>query len=167
LSRPRVYLETSFISYLAAARQQRHSSDVNTAHRQLTSLRWWTQHRGQFELFISEVVSKESATGHPEAVRNRLQLLAFAQILPEVSEIMELAKRLVEPIGPLPRKADADATHIAFASVYECDYLLTWNFKHIANALLQPALYRIVQSYGYQPPILCTPEQLLAGDRDL
>jgi len=67
----------------------------------------------------------------------------------------------------LPRKADADATHIAFASVYECNYLLTWNFKHIANALLQPVLYKIVQSYGYQPPLLCTPEQLLTRYCDL
>ena len=163
---PKVYLESSFISYLASAPQRRNSNDVNTAHRQITSAQWWT-HRDRFELFISEVVSKECGTGHPDAVRNRLQLLAFAKILPEVREIMELAKRLVEPGGPLPSKADADATHIAFASVYECDYLLTWNFKHIANAFLQPALYEIVQSYGYRPPILCTPEQLLAGYRDL
>ncbi len=167
MSPPRVYLETSFISYLAAALQQRNSSDVNTAHRQMVSALWWTKQRDQFELFISEVVSRECAVGHSEAVRHRLELLASAQILPENREIMKLATRLVEPAGPLPRKADADATHIAFASVYECDYLLTWNFKHIANALLQPVLYKIVQSYGYQPSILCTPEQLLTGYRDL
>ena len=162
----RIYLETSFVSYLGTTLQGRHSSDVNTAHRQITSALWWTQHRDQFELFISEVVSRECAIGHPEAVRNRLQILAFAQILPETREIIDLAEQLVEPAG-LPRKAEADATHIAFASVYSCHYLLTWNFKHIANALLQPVLYKIVQSYGYQPTLICTPEQLLAGDRDL
>jgi hypothetical protein len=70
-------------------------------------------------------------------------------------------------MGPLPRKAETDATHIAFASVYGCDYLLTWNFKHLANAFLQPTLNRMVQSYGYSPSFICTPEQLLAGDRDL
>lgn len=167
LSLPRVYLETSFISYLAAALQRHKSSDVNTAHRQMASAQWWTQQGNHFELFISELVSRECAIGHPDAVKSRLRVLASTKILPEIREIMELAKRLVHPMGPLPRKADADATHIAFASVYECDYLLTWNFKHIANALLQPALYKIVESYGYQPPILCTPEQLLTGYGDL
>ena len=77
-----------------------------------------------------------------------------------------MTKRLVEPAGPLPRKAEADATHIAFASVYGCEYLLTWNFKHIANAILQPAVYKIVHSYGYPPSFICTPEQLMAN-RDL
>ena len=164
---PRVYLETSFISYLAAALQQRNSSDVNTAHRQLSSLSWWTRHRERFHLFMSETVLRECSTGHPDAVSHRLQLLAVAERLSNNQEIIELTARLVEPSGPLPRKAEADATHIAFASVYGCDYLLTWNFKHIANALLQPALNKIVQSYGYQPSIICTPEQLVAGYRDL
>jgi hypothetical protein len=163
----RVYLETSFISYLSAALQGRDSSDVHAQHRQDVSALWWEKHRSDFELFISDTVIQECAVGHPDAVRSRLQVLTDLNILPEISEIMELAHRLVEPNGPLPRKAGADATHIAFASVYECNYLLTWNFKHIANALLQPVLYKIVQSYGYQQPILCTPEELLAGYRDL
>jgi hypothetical protein len=166
LSLPRVYLETSYISYLATAIQKRISIDVNTAHRQLSSLRWWTQHRQQFDLFISETVLKECSTGHQEAVENRLQVLNAAELLSDNREIMELTARLVEPAGPLPRKAEADASHIAFASVYGCDYLLTWNFKHIANAMLQPAFYKIVQSYGYQHSFICTPEQLLAGHRN-
>lgn len=159
---PRVYLETSFISYLAAALQQRTVTDVNRAHRQLSSFLWWTTHRNRFELFISETVFKECSIGHADSVRQRLQILSAAETLTSTRGIIEMTKRLIEPIGPLPRKAEADATHIAFASVYGCDYLLTWNFRHIANALLQPALNRVVQSHGYQPPIICTPEQLLA-----
>ncbi len=162
-----MYLETSFVSYLAAAIQQRASNDVNTSHRQLASLRWWTQHREQFGLFVSGTVLRECSTGHSDAVTHRLRVLASAELLADNHEIIELTARLVEPLGPLPRKAEADATHIAFASVYGCEYLLTWNFKHIANAMLQPALYKIVNSYGYQPSILCTPEQLIAGNRDL
>jgi hypothetical protein len=167
LSRPRVYLETSFISYLATALQQRHSSDVNTAHRQIVSALWWTRHRQEFDRFISETVVRECSGGHAEAVSHRLPILAEAELLGNTREIMELTARLVEPVGPLPRKAEADATHIAFASVYGCDYLLTWNFKHIANAFLQPTLHRMVESYGYTPAFICTPEQLLAGDRNL
>ncbi len=133
MSLPRVCLETSFISYLAAALQQRNSSDVNAAHGQMVSFLWWTKQRGQFDVFISDVV---------ERVRGR-------------------------SLGSRTASGEADAAHIAFASVYGCDYLLTWNFKHIANALLQPVLYKIIQSYGYQPSLLCTPEQLLTGYGDL
>jgi hypothetical protein len=165
----RVYLETSFISYLASALQGRHSSDANTAHRQLSSLSWWTRQRHRFHIFISETVFRECSSGHLDGVRQRLQIVSEAESLAPSSAIIELTKQLVEPNGPLPPKAEADATHITFASVYGCDYLLTWNFKHIANAVLEPALNKTIQFYGYQPPIICTPEQLLLlpGDRDL
>ena len=90
-----------------------------------------------------------------------MQILSEAKSLAPSSAIIELTEQLIEPTGPLPRKAEADATHIAFASVYGCEYLLTWNFKHIANAVLEPVLNKTIQSYGYPPPIICTPEQLL------
>ena len=148
MSLPRVYLETSFISYLATALQQRHSSDVHTAHRQVVRALWWTRHRDKVDLFISEAVSRECASAHPEAVQRRFQVLAFAQVLATNNATIELTGYLLEPLGPLPRKAEADATHIAYASVYGCDYLLTWNFKHIANAFFQPILYEIVNYNG-------------------
>jgi hypothetical protein len=165
----RVYLETSFISYLASALQGRHSSDANTAHRQLTSWCWWTRQRHRFKLLVSDTVFRECASGHPDGVRWRLQILSEAESLAPSGAIIEMTESLIEPSGPLPRKAEADAAHIAFAGVYGCHYLLTWNFKHIANALLEPALNKIIQSYGYQPTIICTPEQLLLqpGNRDL
>ena len=43
------------------------------------------------------------------------------------------------------------------------DYLLTWNCKHIANAEMQTAVNRICRSAGYEPPVICTPEEL-SGD---
>ncbi len=47
-------------------------------------------------------------------------------------EILELAKVLIAP-GANPERAGPDAMHIAAASVPRCDFLLTWNFRHIAN----------------------------------
>ena len=74
---------------------------------------------------------------------------------------MDLALLFVEPLGPLPKKAEADAAHIAFATVYGCEYLLTWNFKHIGNAILQRSIYKLISDYGYQPTHICTPDELL------
>jgi hypothetical protein len=43
------------------------------------------------------------------------------------------------------------------------DYLLTWNCKHIANALQQKKMAAICRQTGYEMPVICTPEELM-GD---
>ena len=67
----------------------------------------------------------------------RLIFAQKASLLEGNPAMLEVAKLLLEPDGPLPRKAGADALHIASASLYGCDFLLTWNFKHIANAMMK------------------------------
>lgn len=78
----------------------------------------------------------------------------------------ESAVRLSQALvarGPLPRKAAADALHIAVAAVTGMEYLLTWNCKHIANAEMRPQIERICREEGYEPPVLCTPDELMGG----
>ena len=77
-------------------------------------------------------------------------------------DCVSLARALVET-GPIPEKAAVDALHIAIATVHGMDYLLTWNCKHIANAEMQKAVKRICRNAGYEPPVICTPEEL-SGD---
>ncbi len=74
-----------------------------------------------------------------------------------------LAERLLREV-PMPKKAAVDAAHIAVAAVSGMDYLLTWNFKHIANAVLRDRIERVCRLNGYKPPVICTPEELL-GDK--
>jgi hypothetical protein len=76
---------------------------------------------------------------------------------------MELAARLIVP-GGLPPGAAADALHIAAAAVYQIDYLVTWNIRHIANAQIRRTTERIIEEHGYQRPIICTPEELFGVD---
>ena len=80
------------------------------------------------------------------------------------SEILKLAEDLITE-GPIPRKAAGDAAHIAIATVYGCEYLLTWNCRHIANAELHRAIRRVVEQYGYEVPSLCTPEELMGEEQ--
>ena len=91
----------------------------------------------------------------------RLTIIQNASLLPSHSAILEVAKLLLEPPGPLPKKAQADAIHIASASFYGCDFLLTWNFKHIANAIIERRLERILHENGYESPTICTPDELM------
>ena len=94
----------------------------------------------------------------------RLELLADIPILALTREILTLAQALVTE-GPIPSKAAGDALHIAAATAYGCDYLLTWNCRHIANAEIQRTARHVVRRYGFEMPIICTPEELM-GDEE-
>jgi hypothetical protein len=50
----------------------------------------------------------------------------------------------------LPPKAIDDAYHIAYATVHQVHYLLTWNCKYIANAQIQKKLRQISIQHGYE-----------------
>jgi len=71
-----------------------------------------------------------------------------------------LARALIEE-GALPDKAVADALHIALAIVHGMDYLLTWNLKHLANATMRNVITVTCRARNYEPPVICTPEELL------
>jgi predicted nucleic acid-binding protein len=153
--RPGVYLETTVVSYLTA----RPSRDVVLhAHQQLT-LEWWQSQRFAFDLFISPVVRIEAGRGDPEVALRRLAVIEDIPVLMVTTEATELAAALVRQ-GPLPAKAELDALHIATAAVHGIDYLLTWNCRHIANARMRPQIESLCRAAGYEPPILCTPEEL-------
>jgi hypothetical protein len=154
--KPKVYLETTIISYFTA----RPSRDIITAaHQQLTQ-EWWEGHGSNFDLFVSQIVLQEVHQGDDDAVRRRLEMI---EAVPEIEvnpETLLLAQALVAD-GIVPQKAAADALHISIATVHGMDYLLTWNLKHIANASIRNAINDACRQHGYEPPVICTPEELL------
>jgi predicted nucleic acid-binding protein len=154
----KVYLETTIVSYLTA----RPSRDlIITAHQQLTQ-EWWTNRRADFELYASQLVLIEASAGNAEMAQRRLKAFDSAMLLEIKPEAVALARMFVTK-GPLPEKAVADALHIAIATVHGIDYLLTWNCKHIANAEMQTAVTIRCRAAGYEPPVICTPEELLGS----
>jgi predicted nucleic acid-binding protein len=154
--KPAVYLETSLISYATAWPSR---DLVVAAHQQVT--REWLAVRAQlYDLFISQLVVAEAAGGDEVAARDRAVFLQPIPRLGITDAAGELAATLVES-GAVPRKAGEDALHIAVAAVHGMDYLLTWNCKHIANAALRQAIERVCREAGYEPPVICTPEELM------
>jgi hypothetical protein len=61
----------------------------------------------------------------------------------------------------LPDKAGADALHIAVAAVNAMDFLLTWNCTHLANGVVLKIVNAVCRDNGYEPPMVCTPEELM------
>jgi len=107
-------------------------------------------------------VIQEASGGHKEAAQRRLQLLQSLSLL-EINDAANELARHVAKAASMPKKATEDALHIALATVHGMDYLLTWNCKHIANAEMQWSVTMICHLRGYEPPVICTPEELM-GD---
>jgi hypothetical protein len=154
----KVYIETTIVSYLTA----RPSRDlIMAAHQQLTQ-EWWENRRANFDLYTSQFVIQESSAGDAKMAQTRLEALEEIPLLSVTQEAVTLARTLVEK-GPIPEKADVDALHIAVAATNGMDYLLTWNCKHIANAEMQIGIGKSCRAAGFEPPVICTPEELLGS----
>lgn len=94
------------------------------------------------------------------AAGQRLQALKDVPLLELSPEVVTLAEHLIKE-GPLPQSAVEDALHVAIATLNGMDYLLTWNFKHLANAAIRHKIEEVCWQAGYEPPIICTPPELL------
>lgn len=154
--KPTVYLETTIISYLTSDP----SRDVVIAGHQQITHAWWNNHRQGFDLFVSQLVDKEIRAGNPEMAKKRLMLIKGLKAIPLSEEALVLAQNLISK-GPLPKNAADDALHIALASVYEMDYLLSWNCKHITNLFIQRDLAKILARSGLRLPTIGTPESFM------
>ncbi|MEX1095851.1 MAG: type II toxin-antitoxin system VapC family toxin [Planctomycetales bacterium] len=152
----RVYIETTFVSYLTA----RPSRDVVIAGHQQTTHEWWDTRRASYELCVSQLVLGEAGAGDPQAALERLAVLNAMTPLETTADALDLAKELIQA-GALPAKAADDALHIAIAATNGVPYLLTWNCRHLANATMRPMIESVCASKGLKAPIICTPEELL------
>jgi predicted nucleic acid-binding protein len=153
---PSVYIETSIIGYLTS----RFSSSLLTAANQQLTREWWEKNRGQFRLYISRYVIDECAAGDDAAAAERMEAIREIPELELSDSVSVLATTLIEHV-PLPENAEVDALHIATAAVHGIEYLLTWNCRHIANASLRPRIESVCRDTGFEPPIICTPQELL------
>ena len=87
------------------------------------------------------------------------------ELLDISDEVRTLADNLMA-FGAVPPSEPRDALHIAVAAFHGVQYLVTWNFKHIANAALRSRIELVCREAGFEPPIICTPEELVGEDDD-
>ena len=154
--KPKVYVETTVIGYLTSWP----SGDLVVAGRQKITRDWWRSAPNTFELVVSELVHRESNVGDPQAVHDRSEALRGLPILSITQEAEDLARALTTNKA-IPFSEPEDALHVALAATNGIEYLVTWNFKHIANATLRSKIEQVCVAAGYQPTTICTPEELL------
>mgnify|MGYP001021414645 CR=1 FL=1 len=157
--KPTLYIETSVIGYYTG----RPSRDLILAGRQQITRDWWENERSEYSLHVSALVLEECRRGDSEATRRREQALKGIPLLGATDRTEELAEALVAK-GPIPAQYPEDALHIALASTNSMTYLLTWNFRHINNARMKSDVARVIKLFGYDCPVICTPEELMETD---
>lgn len=129
------------------------------ARREWTRL-WWANAARKHEVVTSEAVHDELSRGQYETREACLDLvkgLPLLAIVPPVAEIVEayFAHQL------MPRDPAGDALHLALASYHRCDFLVTWNCRHLANANKFDHIRRVNGILGLHVPSLVTPLELL------
>ena len=157
-----VYIETSVVSYLTA----RPTSNLLAAAWQKITADWWETHKSGFDVCTSALTIEEAGRGHPQAAARRLEALGGIATLPLTETVIELSTALIHGRA-LPASAQNDALHISVAAAHGVDYLLTWNFRHLANAETRPIIRSVCARQDYTCPEICTPRELMGGYEDV
>lgn len=156
IARPTVYLDTTIPSFLTAWKSQ----NPERERRQRVTREWWKLHRWQFDIRVSDHVLEEAYKGDPTAVRERKEVLESLKMVERKPGVDELAGKLKIGCG-LAENADMDAHHIALAAMHALKFLLTWNYRHMANDVLRPKMMHICRKAGYDCPRIVTPDEIM------
>ncbi len=122
LHKKTIYLDTTVPSYLFDERETIRS-DIEVTQR------WWRERRTNFIVWISQATIAELEAGRHPHKSQILTAIKDLLVLRRDEKIIEIAQVYVEN-SLMPQ---GDAIHLAYASVYQLDYLLTWDRKHLAN----------------------------------
>jgi predicted nucleic acid-binding protein len=146
-----VYLETSVIgAYL----------DNGDSFRRDLTIRWFEHELDEYEAYSSILVQRELERIDEPHRTGYLKLIKPMKRLELTEEASILAEGYISR-GIFHRKFLADAVHVALASIHKIDYLVTWNFGHIANVRKQARLRLFNTAAGFFSPAIVTPEFLV------
>ncbi len=131
--------------------------------RMIWTRKWWRYYREDFELVTSEAVLDELRKGDFPAKSDALHLIEKIPIISIDESIIEITTSYISH-HLMPKDPAGDALHLAVASFHKCDFLLTWNCKHLANANKFDYIKRVNVMLGLYVPTLTTPLELLTED---
>ena len=146
-----LYLETSVIgAYL----------DNGDRFRRDLTIRRFEHELSEYQVYSSQLVRSELDRVAEPHRSGYLNLIKAFDELRVTEEVAILAEGYISR-GIFHRKFLADAVHAAIASVHKVDYLVTWNFGHLANVRKQARLKLFNTAAGFFSPSIVTPEFLV------
>jgi len=158
--RPLVYVETTIPSFY---HEERTAPDI-VARREWTR-HWWNRAAKTHRLVVSEPVLEELGRGRQDPSKARLLLVEDLPILPVEEPILEIVETYIRH-KVMPADPGGDALHLALASYHKCDFLVTWNCRHLANANKFGHIRRVNTLLGLYVPTLATPLEMLGEEDD-
>lgn len=158
MMKPTVYIETTIPSYYCDGRADLMRDIIRTRE-------WWDLEMDRYQCFLSLIVLDELEDGDYSTKQACLELVRELPLLEITSEIQQIAdvywaNRL------MPKPPVRDALHVATASFYRMDYLLTWNCRHLANINKSSQLDVINAKMHLGLPRMITPQQLRLVEDD-
>lgn len=160
MPKPRVYVETTIPSFYFDSRES-----AAVVERRLITRKWWTDAWLRYDLVTSSIVLDELARGGGERILLRVGLLQPLPRVPLVPQVTGIAQTYLAN-KVMPANPPEDALHLALASWHRCDFIVTWNCRHLANPNKAVHIRRINTQLGLYVPRLVTPEELLEGEQD-
>jgi len=155
----KIYLDTSVISHLQA-------DDV--PEKMAKTLEFWEYLANEeYESYISELVIAEF-NNCPEPKKSKLESMLQQTPLIELEvddEVTALANRYMDE-GLFPKRYRDDAIHVALASVYSCNVVVSWNFKHMVKIKTILGVNGINKLMGYADIEIVTPEVIVGEEED-
>ncbi len=149
-----VYIETTIPSFYVDTR----TTPIARGWQEVTR-RWWRQ-RSRYALCTSRFVHAELQLAPDYKASGAIDLIQGIPVLdapPDLERI--IARYFREKL--MPADAGGDAAHLAIASFYSVDYLLTWNCRHLANANKARHIAAVNKKLGLAVPAIVTPLTLL------
>jgi predicted nucleic acid-binding protein len=123
---------------------------------------WRLKEAGRFRFVSSELVIDEIA-GAPERVRELMRTSFAAEDVLDVSVEMEDLAAAYMAQKVVPAGFADDAQHVAVCSVARLDYLVSWNFKHLANVRRESGFNAVNVLQGYPSVRIVAPTFLIHG----
>ncbi len=152
--KPTAYIDANIFSV-----QFYQGNDLTMRFQKMTTLEWWGKERNLFELMASSMCEGELARGKYRGQKRALALVRRVNFLPMKAGVRRCSELYLEE-GLVPESKPGDAVHLALATVYNVDYLLTWNHAHLANVHVQERLHRLNKRQGWRTPLLVSPETI-------
>jgi len=148
----RIYLDTSIINFLHINDSPEYKKATEIFFNDVVA-------NNKIETYISNIVIDELNKTENKAHREKLfetlekysnikTLIAEKEL---INEIAFLSENYIKN-GIIPPKKVADSFHIAYATLFQMDILLSWNFKHLANVNKEQKVITLNRTLGYYYP---------------
>jgi hypothetical protein len=116
---------------------------------------------GRFELVMSDALGAEIARAPAQVATLFDEMLPLADMV-AVDAAVSVLRNAYMTAGVVTPKWEADAQHVALATVHQCRCIVSWNFKHIVHFDKIPLYNGVNLVQGYGTIGINTPAEIIA-----